>query len=282
LKATGKLSVSTIAQGIEAYTTEVVSQNDKGGSITSGGGFSTYYPQPPWQNAATAGYFSQVSGTVKAPFAGYSSGRGYPDITCAGSSYLTISGGYLLGVGGTSVSTPVVAGMFSLVNAARLRGGGKPIGWINPTLWGYSKSFINDVTIGKNNCTASTTCCKQGFSAAVGWDPASGLGSLDYRKFRNFMLTIANITVPSDPPTANPSQKPTRRPTRTPVRPPTQKPTVTPSEYAQNFAVSAVPLSLRNPSLAPSIVPSKVPSTTPSTNKPTQLTIKPSASPSQK
>lgn len=154
--------------------------------------------------------------------------------------------------------------MFSLVNAARLRGGGKPIGWMNPTLWGFSNSFINDVTIGKNNCTASTTCCKQGFSAAVGWDPASGLGSLDYRKFRNFMLTMVNITVPSDPPTASPSKKPTRRPTRSPIRPPTQKP----SESAQNFAVSAVPLSLR---LKPTTVPSKAPSTTPSTFKPSTI-----------
>jgi subtilase family serine protease len=52
------------AQGIEDYTTEVVSQNNKGGGITSGGGFSTYYPQPHWQNAATTEYFRQVSGTT--------------------------------------------------------------------------------------------------------------------------------------------------------------------------------------------------------------------------
>jgi subtilisin family serine protease len=70
-----------------------------------------------------------VKGTSKEPQAGYevtstgsttTVGRGYPDLTLAGASYLLYNGGNLVGVSGTSASAPAVAGMFSLINAQRL------------------------------------------------------------------------------------------------------------------------------------------------------------------
>ena len=84
-------------------------------------------------------------------------GRGYPDISVAGTNYLVVIGGYYYSISGTSASAPVVAGMISLVNAARLALNKPAIGWLNPTLYTYykSQSYIRDVTSGKNNCVAA-------------------------------------------------------------------------------------------------------------------------------
>ena len=100
--------------------------------MTSGGGISNLFPTPYWQKSHLHGYLSKVNGTAQQPYPGYSrSGRGYPDLALAGSMFVFVIGGEFLGGGGTSVSTPIMAGMISLINAARFRAGGKPVGWIN-------------------------------------------------------------------------------------------------------------------------------------------------------
>ena len=82
-------------QGLERGTTEIVCQSDKDGIITSGGGFSTYYPQPAYQRNTTSEYFAQFTSTT-GPYPGFnSSKRGYPDITAAGSNFLYVSGGFV-------------------------------------------------------------------------------------------------------------------------------------------------------------------------------------------
>ena len=94
---------------------------------------------PFWQKDHMDRYFTQVNGTAKQPYPGFAiGGKGYPDVTAAGFNYIFIVGGEMLGAGGTSVSTPAVAGMISLVNVARLRAGGKPLGWITSLLYDYS------------------------------------------------------------------------------------------------------------------------------------------------
>jgi hypothetical protein len=62
----------------------------------------------------------------------------------------------------------------SLVNSARYVQNKSSIGFLNPTLYAYSKYFT-DVKKGKNNCCAYTgldyanaTCCKAGFNATTG------------------------------------------------------------------------------------------------------------------
>jgi hypothetical protein len=166
-------------------------------------------------------------------------------------------------VEGTSVSTPVIAGMVSLVNAARFRVGRPPVGWINPILYTYYKSFMNDVVEGRNNCTASETCCIQGFEAAPGWDPASGLGSLDLKRFKAFMMTNATIVIPSERPTARPSLRPTIKPSRSPTRKPTNR------------------VAKSRPTPTPTRTPSKKPPYTPSKQTPWALTKAPTPSPAQ-
>ena len=93
-------------------------------------------------------------------------------------------------VSGTSASSPVFAGMVALVNSARRANGNSTLGWLNPALYSLSSSFVNDITSGDNRCLASGGCCSQGFYASVGWDPVTGLGSVNFENFKAAMLGI--------------------------------------------------------------------------------------------
>ena len=143
---------------------EIVAQGDVSGIITSGGGFSEYYPVPSWQAAAVTAYFTSAAAMGQTPMAGYSTnGRGYPDVSLAGLSYVMYVGGVGGLASGTSASTPATAGFFSNVNAARMAIGKGSLGWVNPALYRYGASFMNDITSGHTKCVAGGTCCPQGF-----------------------------------------------------------------------------------------------------------------------
>ena len=67
-------------------------------------------------------------------------------------------------------SSPVFAGMLSLVNANRLGAGKSTLGWITPSIYASNGAFCNDITSGNNFCTAeSTSCCNIGYVAETGW-----------------------------------------------------------------------------------------------------------------
>ena len=68
--------------------------------------------------------------------------------------------------------------MLSVINAARLSVRRPALGLLNPAIWSYGTAITNDIVTGNNKCTASSICCAQGFPAAVGWDPATGFGSV--------------------------------------------------------------------------------------------------------
>jgi subtilase family serine protease len=90
--------------------------------ITSGGGFSLFNSLPSWQSTAVNSYFSSNKNNI--PSSGYrTNARGYPDISALGANYFVILNGNGYLVSGTSASAPVVAGMISLVNAARVSRG---------------------------------------------------------------------------------------------------------------------------------------------------------------
>jgi subtilase family serine protease len=90
--------------------------------------------------------------------------------------------------GGTSAAAPPFAGIVALINQQMNTPGGQ--GNINPTLYAMaatSPAAFHDITTGNNivPCTvvASDTGCpssgQMGFSAGVGYDQATGLGSID-------------------------------------------------------------------------------------------------------
>ncbi len=88
-----------------------ISQSQLGGVITTGGGFSTYYPQPSWQTNAVNAYFAGLPSS-DTPAAGYNRlGRGIPDISLLGVEYEVVISNSLFLVFGTSCSAPVMAAL---------------------------------------------------------------------------------------------------------------------------------------------------------------------------
>ena len=79
--------------------------------------------------------------------------------------------------GGTSAAAPLMAAFTADANQFSLANSGHRMGFANPFLYHEftaDPSMFNDVTIGNNNILAGTT-----FPAGVGYDMASGLGSVD-------------------------------------------------------------------------------------------------------
>jgi hypothetical protein len=84
-------------------------------------------------------------------------------------------------IGGTSASTPLLAGIIALMNDQLAADGFPPLGFLNPMLYDTAAKCadcFNDVTLGDNNCSANKEeCCPYGFAAAKGFDAATGLGT---------------------------------------------------------------------------------------------------------
>ena len=153
-----------------SYIPELVwngSAGTSGGSglWASGGGASSIYSKPVWQTG------SGVPADGK---------RDVPDVSLNAAvhdAYLFVLNGQLYLVGGTSASTPAMAGILSM--AAQHAGG--PIGNANPILYGLAANqgnggaaVFHDVTGGNNSVPGLS-----GFNAGPGYDLATGLGSVD-------------------------------------------------------------------------------------------------------
>jgi tripeptidyl-peptidase-1 len=70
---------------------------------------------------------------------------------------------------GTSMSTPIVAAIFTRINDERLAKGKSPIGFVNPTLYANPQMF-NDITLGDNSlsaCSGKFFSCVQGSSCSL-------------------------------------------------------------------------------------------------------------------
>jgi len=164
---------------------EVVCTSDKGGGITSGGGFSSDFPRPWYQHEAVEYYLQQTDNPIPSQdkLIYNKSGRGYPDLAAISSNYLVLMGEELEAMSGTSASTPLIAAMVARWNEDRLQHGLPPLGFLNPVIYqilSKHPSAFNDIQIGDNRCSRST-CCPVGFAAARGWDAVSGCGSPDFQ-----------------------------------------------------------------------------------------------------
>jgi kumamolisin len=149
--ACGGTSLQSTNGGIQSET--VWNDGAQGGA--GGGGFSTQFPLPSWQTSAN----------IQAPAGG---GRGVPDVSGDAdpqTGYTVLVDGQSLVIGGTSAVAPLWSGLIALLNEKL----GKQLGLLQPILYGLSQSSgaFNDITSGSNGA----------FSAAPGWDAASGLGS---------------------------------------------------------------------------------------------------------
>jgi uncharacterized protein (TIGR03437 family) len=147
------------------------------GLLAGGGGGSVYFPQPAWQTAVNG---MPQDGWRHVPDISFNSGV-YHD------AYYVYSQGSYEYVGGTSAATPTMAGVVALLNQSV---GSNGVGNINPNLYALAQtapSAFHDVTTGNNivPCAAGSPGCvngSEGYNAGVGYDQATGLGSVDVAK----------------------------------------------------------------------------------------------------
>jgi hypothetical protein len=154
----------------------------------SGGGISKDFFKP--------GYQSSIADGV--------AGREVPDLAFdaaeASPSYLVITGGQVEYVAGTSAATPLFAGITAELNQYLLTRGmlSTPgLGNINPMLYRLAQvvpDAFHDITTGTNqvDCPAGSIDCSDGtlgYSADVGYDMVTGLGSVDADKLAHAWST---------------------------------------------------------------------------------------------
>jgi subtilase family serine protease len=136
------------------------------GSGASGGGVSQFWGRPSWQSAlpAQSSVACGTSGT---------SCREVPDISADAdpdSGYTAYFRGSWRTVGGTSVASPTLASLTALAEASPACGL-RRLGFLDPALYADAAD-IHDVISGTNAYGGLA-----GFSAAPGFDMASGLGT---------------------------------------------------------------------------------------------------------
>ena len=147
----------TSLQASNGTITNEVVWNDGANGGSTGGGVSSFFPVPPWQEGIKLGNsplqrrgVPDISGDAD-PATGY-------DIRVDGNNSV---------IGGTSAVAPLWAGLIARINQAK----GNPIGYINPQLY-KNPTALRDITQGNNGT----------FSATPGWDACTGLGSPDGKR----------------------------------------------------------------------------------------------------
>jgi len=151
-----------VASGGRIEQETVWNDGPDGGS--TGGGVSRVFPLPSWQERANVPPSAN-------PGAG--SGRGVPDV--AGNAdpatgYEVVIDGEATVIGGTSAVAPLFAALVARINQKL----GKPVGYLNPTLYQLpSNEVFHDITEGNNDIANRARI----YQAGPGWDPCTGLGS---------------------------------------------------------------------------------------------------------
>jgi subtilase family serine protease len=168
----------------------------------SGGGVSTIFAKPAWQ----AGTGVSNDGARDVPDISLDAANAHdPYLYCVNGSCVTgfrAANSELTVAGGTSFAAPVFAGVLTLLEQAVNADG---VGNFNPTLYAqaanaatYATAF-HDITTGNNKvpCTIGSTGCglatggQIGYSAGVGYDLATGLGSIDVAVTAGFLPNSA-------------------------------------------------------------------------------------------
>jgi kumamolisin len=141
----------------EAIQTETVWNDGFNGGAT-GGGFSTVYAMPTYQQGVA------TAGQTGSPM------RGVPDIAADAdpeTGYVVRVDGQDTVIGGTSAVAPLVAGLVAILNQAL----GSNVGDMHSALYAHPE-VCRDIVSGNNGS----------FTAAQGWDACTGLGVIDGAK----------------------------------------------------------------------------------------------------
>jgi len=147
----------------------------------SSGGFSNYFARPSYQSSAVSTFLTANGNKFAGLF--NTTGRGFPDVAAQAENFQVVIGGSVENVAGTSCASPTVAGVVSLLNDFRLSEGKTSLGFLNPLLYSTGLPGLNDITSGTN-----PGCGTTGFTARAGWDPVTGLGTLNFGKLQSLLV----------------------------------------------------------------------------------------------
>ena len=157
----GTILDATLATG--AYHGEMAWNE---GTEASGGGYSSLFPRPAYQDGV-----ARIGAT-----------RGVPDVAANADSTTAMAldfggGGGLSPAQGTSAATPLWAGVIALADQQA----GQHLGYVNPAIYHIARSpayhrAFHDVTTGDNSVLWPTGVFT-GYTAGPGWDPVTGWGS---------------------------------------------------------------------------------------------------------
>jgi kumamolisin len=142
----------------------VWNDGDRGGA--TGGGVSNKFPRPKYQR------------TTDVPLSPEGNhGRGLPDVAANAAGYRMFFRGKEFHADGTSVVAPLWAGLITLINQRLTLKGGKPVGFLNPVIYGAEgfAAALRDIREGNNDIDGKHML----YHARPGWDPCTGLGSPD-------------------------------------------------------------------------------------------------------
>jgi len=157
----------------------------------SGGGTSLYEPQPAFQQGA------QRTGFRTTPDVSFDADPN-TGVAVYDSYNNTDNSGPWVEVGGTSLSAPSWAGLIAIANQGRLLAGGSTLDGPSqtlPALYAIPASDYNDITTGSNGV----------FSAGIGYDEVTGLGSPIAPSLEASLSTFGTAThlgVTSQPPSS--------------------------------------------------------------------------------
>ena len=128
---------------------------------STGGGYSTFFARPAWQTGPGV-----PAGTMRCvPDAAAPSSL----ISAVGTIFgLAVENGQTLGIGGTSATGPIWAGLAAIINQARANAGLPPVGLFGPRIYPLiGTNAFTDITVGNNGA----------YNAGFGYDLCSGVGT---------------------------------------------------------------------------------------------------------
>ncbi|POS79138.1 tripeptidyl-peptidase 1 [Diaporthe helianthi] len=149
----------------------------EGAWSSAGGGFSSLFPRPSYQDEAVQSWLDSGAADAMKPYFN-ATGRAYPDVAAQAETNVVTVDSIQVIMDGTGAATPTFAAIIQLVNSDRIANGKPGLGFLNPWLYANasSSSALTDInTGGITGCDGQISGA--GFEAASGWDPATGLGT---------------------------------------------------------------------------------------------------------
>ncbi|KAJ7205471.1 subtilisin-like protein [Mycena pura] len=159
-------------------TTQTSGTSPENGASLSGGGFSSFFARPSYQNTLVGSYLAHQN-TAFAPWQN-STGRALPDVSARHQGWVVQNGDTDLEAEGTSMASPIFASVIALLNNELIAAGKPALGFLNPWLYSTASAAVKDITAGNSD----NGCGTGGYAAVSGWDPVTGLGTPLYANLR--------------------------------------------------------------------------------------------------